>query len=67
MIPFDFEAFRARTAPPATPARALDINPGLRRLVEKLDPVATVAILAGLETEARFQANHRLLRPTVLH
>src|SRR5687768_11647387 len=53
----DIEALLARIAPPDVPSQALFNFPGLTKLLQSLDPVATVAALAGLQTEPQFQAN----------
>src|SRR5579871_6317167 len=54
----DFEAALARMMPPAVPADALVECPELVRSLRRLDRHATIAVLAGLQTEPQFQANH---------
>lgn len=53
----DIEALLARMAPPNAPVDALANSPELTQLLQNLDPIATVATLAGLQTEPQFQAN----------
>jgi hypothetical protein len=53
----DIEALLARMAPPGLPSDVLASSPNLTKLLRDLDPVATVATLAGLQTEPQFQAN----------
>lgn len=53
----DIEALLARNAPPETPSDATINFPDLEKSLQDLDPIATVAILAGLQTDPSFQAN----------
>jgi hypothetical protein len=47
----------ARTAPPAIPAASIAIASRIPRDVRRLDPIATTATLAGLQTDPTYQAN----------
>ena len=53
----NIEELLARLAPVENPAGALEIAPNIRELVAPLDLDKTVAILAGLMTDPKFQAN----------
>jgi hypothetical protein len=53
----DINALFARMAPPNVPADSIAGYPKLPQLLKNLDPIATVATLAGLQTEPQFQAN----------
>lgn len=53
----DIEAFLAKSAPSELPRDVLAAAPKLAASLRGLDPIATVAILAGLQTDPRFQAN----------
>jgi hypothetical protein len=53
----DIETILARLAPPDTPLDAISRAPNIHDAISPLDPLKTVDILAGLMTEARFQAN----------
>jgi hypothetical protein len=53
----NIEALLAAMAPPTIPAEAFVMAPKLRQLLSKLDRYASVATLAGLMSDLRFQAN----------
>lgn len=48
----------AAMAPPTTPADAVTIEPAIEDLVRRFDPARTIDILAGIQTDPRFQANN---------
>lgn len=54
----DFLAALAGMSPPTTPAGALANEPAIEELVRQFDPARAIDILAGLLTDARFQANN---------
>ena len=54
----DIGDWLARMAPPDTPAEAEELCPELNEFTINLDPMRSAAVLAGLMTDLRFQANH---------
>ena len=54
----DIGDWLARMAPPDTPAEAEELCPELNEFTINLDPMRSAAVLAGLMTDSRFQANH---------
>jgi len=53
----DIEELLTRIAPPACPDQALSYAPEIVNIVAQWDPTKTVDILAGMTTDARFQAH----------
>jgi len=54
---FDIEELLARMTPPSVPSEAIERAPGLYGVLNRLDPMRSALLVAGLTTEPQFQAN----------